>query len=322
MSVRCLCLILGGVLAIVAAASLLVGEVPIIDLLKRDPALAHMLIVELRLPRLVLAAAAGAALGLSGAALQGLLRNPLASPDILGTSAGAALGAVVVAYFLGLSGTLAMAGGGIAGALIALVLLLALAGRGASSATLILAGVAISALGGAMMNLALALAPSPFAFYDIMFWLLGSFADRNLGHLSVGLPAMLAGSLLVLSAARGLDALALGEDVAATLGHDVRAMRWRIVGGSAVAVGGAVAVAGIIGFVGLIVPHLVRPLVRNRPGPALLPSAIAGAALLVAADIVTRFPLNGNTLPIGVVTAMLGAPFFLWLILSRRGAQS
>lgn len=321
MSAARLSLILAGVLIVVAAASLLIGEVPILTLLKRDPALAHMLLVELRLPRLVLATAAGAALGLSGAALQGLLRNPLASPDILGTSAGAALGAVVAAYFLGFSGTFAMAGGGIAGALLALLLLLALAGRGASSATLILAGVAISALGGAMMNLALALAPSPFAFYDIMFWLLGSFADRSLDHVVVGLPAMIVGSALVLSAARGLDALALGEDVAATLGHDVRAMRWRIVGGSAVAVGGAVAVAGIIGFVGLIVPHLVRPLVGNRPGPALLPSAIAGAALLVAADIVTRFPLNGKTLPIGVVTAMLGAPFFLWLILSGRGAR-
>lgn len=305
----------------VALLSLLVGEVPVAALL-HDPELARMLFTELRLPRLILAAVAGAALGISGAALQGLLRNPLASPDILGTSAGAALGAVVTGYFLGFSGTIAMAGGGIAGALLALVLLLLLAGRGASSTTLILAGVAISALGGAMMNLALAFAASPFAFYDMMFWLLGSFADRSVEHVGVGLPAMFAGSALVLSAARGLDALALGEDVAATLGHDVRLMRWRIVGGSAVAVGGAVAVAGIIGFVGLIVPHLVRPLVRNRPGPALLPSAIAGAVLLVAADIVTRFPLNGKTLPIGVVTAMLGAPFFLWLILSRRGGQS
>ncbi|MBW7946369.1 MAG: iron chelate uptake ABC transporter family permease subunit, partial [Sphingomonadaceae bacterium] len=246
----------------VALLSLLVGEVPAAALL-RDPDLARMLFTELRLPRLILAAAAGAALGISGAALQGLLRNPLASPDILGTSAGAALGAVVTGYFLGFSGTIAMAGGGIAGALLALVLLLLLAGRGASSTTLILAGVAISALGGAMMNLALALAASPFAFYDMMFWLLGSFADRSIEHVGVGLPAMLIGSTLVFSASRGLDALALGEDVAATLGHDVRPMRWRIVGGSAIAVGGAVAVAGIIGFVGLIVPHLVRPLVRN-----------------------------------------------------------
>lgn len=302
----------------VALLSVVVGETSILELAGRDVALVRTIIVELRLPRLILAAATGAALGLSGAALQGLLRNPLASPDILGTSSGAALGAVLVAYYAGISGSLAMAGGGIVGALGALMLLLLLAGRGASSATLILAGVAISALGAAAMNLALTLAPSPFAFYDIMFWLLGSFADRSFDHVGIGFPAMLLGGAAIVSTHRGLDALTLGEDVAATLGVNVASLRRRIIAGSAIAVGASVAVAGVIGFIGLIVPHLVRPLVRQMPGAALVPSALAGANLLVIADLVARLPVAGKTLPIGVVTALLGAPFFLWLIVAGR----
>lgn len=322
MTARRLAAFLSILLVLMAMASLIVGEASIIDIARQDPELAKLLLVELRLPRLLLAAASGAVLGVGGAALQGLLRNPLASPDILGTSSGAALGAVIVAYYGGFAATIAMAMGGIAGALAALILLLLLAGRGATSPTLILAGVAISALGAALMNLALTLAPSPFAFYDMMFWLLGSFADRGFDHVMIGLPPMIVGGALMLSAARGLDALALGDDVAETLGVDVASVRRRVVGGSAIAVGGAVAVAGIIGFVGLVVPHLVRPLVRHKPGAALAPSAIAGAALLVAADLATRIPINGKSLPIGVVTAMIGAPFFLWLIRSRRRQAS
>ncbi len=319
MSVRRLSLILLGPLLIVAILSLALGEASLFDIYARDPVLAGQLLVELRLPRLILGLFVGAALGLSGAALQGLLRNPLASPDILGTSAGAALGAVVTAYYLGFAGSIAMAGGGIVGALLALALLLLLAGRGASTTTLILAGVAISALCAALINIALAFAPSPFAFYDIMFWLLGSLADRSIDHVRVGLPPMLFGCLLLLFTRHSLDALTLGEDVAETLGVNVRRLRMQAIVGSAIAIGGGVAISGTIGFVGLVVPHLVRPVVGGRPGAALIPSALAGATLLVAADLLTRVPVDGRTLPIGVITALLGAPFFLWLILSKRG---
>jgi iron complex transport system permease protein len=302
----------------VALLSLAVGDTPIADLYRRDPALAAEILVELRLPRLLLAAASGAVLAMSGAALQGFLRNPLASPDIVGASAGAALGAVATAYWLGVAGTIGMAAGGIAGALAMLALLLLLAGRGAATMTLILAGVALTSFAAAMMSVALTFAPSPFAVYDIMFWLLGSFADRSADHLLVGLPPMLIGGALLLSARRGLDALVLGEDVARTLGVNVDRMRVAIVAGSAIAIGGSVAVAGTIGFVGLVVPHLVRPAVGYRPGAAIVPSAFAGALLLVIADLATRIPVDGRTLPIGVLTALAGAPFFLSLILKRR----
>jgi iron complex transport system permease protein len=305
----------------IAGASLLVGETSLVELARRDPDLARLILVELRLPRLALGLAVGGALGLSGAALQGLLRNPLASPDILGGSAGGALGAVLTAYFLGFGGGAAMALGGVGGAIVALILLLLLAGRGATTTTLILAGVAISAFAAALMNLALALAPSPFALYDIMFWLLGSLRDRGIAQLAVALPPILIGSAMILAARRGIDALVLGEDVAATLGVAVRRTRLLIVAGSGIAIGGAVSATGIIGFVGLVVPHLVRPWVGGRPGAAFVPSAIAGAALLVGADMLTRLPVAGRTLPIGVLTALLGAPFFLHLILRERRAK-
>ena len=303
---------------LLATASLCWDPLALVALWQRAPDVARAILIELRLPRALLALAIGASLGLTGAAMQGLLRNPLASPDVLGPSTGAALGAVLTAYTLGIGGTLAMAAGGIGGALVALGLLLLLSRGGAATATLLLAGVAISALGGALTNLALSLAPSPFALYDVLFWLLGSLADRSLIHVAVALPPMLLGAALVLSGARGLDALALGEDVAASLGFDIDRLRRRIVVGTALAVGAGVAVAGSIGFIGLVVPHLVRPYVGGRPGAALVPSALAGAALLCAADLVVRLPVAGHDLKLGVVTALIGAPFFLWLIIRQR----
>ncbi len=283
----------------------------------RDPALARTILIELRLPRTALAVLIGAALGLGGAAMQGLLRNPLASPDVLGPSTGASLGAVFAGYFLG-GGVLAVAVGGMAGALLALALLLALAGPAAGTATLVLAGVAISALAGALVNLALSLAPSPYALYDVMFWLLGSLADRSLPQLAIAAPIIIVAGAMLLRQAPALDRLALGEDVAATLGVDVARLRWRVVVATGVMVGAGVAVAGSIGFIGLVVPHLVRPLVGNRPGATLLPAALAGAALLVAADMAVRVPVNGQELKLGVLTALLGAPFFLWLVVKSR----
>jgi len=298
-------------------ASLLWDPAMLREVAARDPALARTLLLELRLPRTGLAVLIGASLGLGGAAMQGLLRNPLASPDVLGPSTGASLGAVIAGYFLG-GGTLAVAAGGISGALLALALLLALAGPGATTATLVLAGVAISALGGALVNLALSLAPSPYALYDVMFWLLGSLADRSLPQLAIAGPIIIVAGGVLLAQRHRLDSLALGEDVAASLGVKVAPLRWTIVVATGVMVGAGVAVAGSVGFVGLIVPHLVRPLVGNRPGAALVPSALAGAALLLAADLAVRLPVNGQELKLGVLTALIGAPFFLWLVVRGR----
>lgn len=301
-----------------AAMSLFWAPASLLAVHARAPDVAATIFVELRLPRTLLGLAIGASLGMTGAALQGLLRNPLASPDVLGSSTGAALGAVLMSYYAGISSTFGLTMGGIMGAVAALLLLLLLAGRQASTATLVLAGVAVSALGSALTNLALSLAPSPFALYDVLFWLLGSLADRSLDQLLYTLPPMFIGCLLVFSTRKGLDQLTLGEDVAETLGVDVRRLRHAVVIGAGIAVGAAVAAAGAIGFVGLVVPHLVRPLVGNRPGGALLPSALAGACLLTAADLAVRTPIGGQELKLGVLTAMVGAPFFLWLIVRQR----
>jgi len=307
-------------LALLAAtlftASLLLGPV---NLLHLPPDLARTILIELRLPRAALGLLVGAALGTSGAALQGLTRNPLASPDVLGASAGAALGAVAVAYLAAATATLAVAAGAMAGAGLALALLVALAGRAASTTTLVLAGVAVSALAGALTSLALSLAPSPFALYDALFWLFGSLADRSLAHLAAAAPFIALGTALLLTTAPMLDRLALGDEVATTLGVSLPRLRARILIGSTLAVGASVAVAGAIGFVGLIVPHLVRPLVRYHPGRALLPSALGGACLLTAADLLTRLAPPGPELKLGVLTTLIGAPFFLHLVLRRRG---
>ncbi len=305
--------------ALLGLVALAFPVAPLLAVQGRDPALAWTIVTELRIPRAVLALAIGGFLGLSGAAMQGLLRNPLASPDVTGASAGAALGAVIVAYSLNVMGTAALAAGAITGAALALAALLGLAGRGASTNRLVLAGVAISALAGAATNLALSVAPSPYAIYDILFWMLGSVADRSLVHVAIALPCIGVGGALILSGRRGLDALALGEEVAASLGHDVARLRLQIVAGTALGIGASVAVAGAIGFIGLIVPHLVRRRVRS-PGASLVPSALAGAALLSTADLLVRVPVAGQELKLGVVTALIGAPFFLHLIVSERRA--
>ncbi|MBB3066044.1 FecCD family ABC transporter permease [Limibacillus halophilus] len=276
---------------------------------------------ELRLPRTLLALLVGGSLGLAGAALQGYLRNPLAEPGIIGVSAAASLGAVLAFYF-GLAGQLAalLPVAGILGAGAAVLLVQLLAGRQAGSVTLILAGVAVSAFASALTSLALNLAPSPFAALEIVFWLLGSLADRSFPQLWLVLPFILVGWLLLLSTGRSLDALTLGEDAAASLGVDVARLRWRLVGGTALAVGAATAVAGAIGFVGLVVPHLLRPFVGQRPSRLLPASLLGGGLLLLAADLVVRLFSNGQELKLGVVTALIGAPFFLWLVLRQRRA--
>ena len=301
-------------MAMLAALHLLWPLAP----LRIDAELGRTLLVELRLPRTLIVLGYGAALGISGAALQALFANPLASPDISGASSGAALGAVLGGYWLGFSQPLALAACGAAGAGAAMVILLMLAGRRADSATLLLAGLAISLVAGAGTSLALALAPSPFAFYDAFDWLMGSVVDRSLGQaLAALVPAAIACGLL-LRRAHALDLMALGEDVAASLGHKPRRLAREIVGLSAVAVGAFVAVAGAIGFVGLVAPVLARRLRRGHPGRAMLPAALIGAILLTLADLAVRaIPLD-RPLPIGVLTALFGTPLFLYLIVNMR----
>lgn len=274
---------------------------------------------EIRLPRAVLAAAIGAVLGLAGAVLQGLLRNPLAEPGLIGVSATASLGAVIAIY----SGASALFGlalplSALTGALAAVVLLQLLAGRSGDRLVLILAGVAISSLAGALTSLVLNLSDNPFAAMEIVFWLMGSLTDRSLVHVGLALPFIVVGVALLLSCQRGLEALSLGDDVAASLGISLGGLRRRAILGTAIGVGAATAVSGAIGFVGLIVPHLLRPLVDYRPGRLLWASALGGAAFLLAADCVARVILPDRDLKLGVITATLGAPFFLWLLVRLR----
>lgn len=300
---------------LLGAAALLFPLAP----LQGPEELARLVLVELRLPRLLLGLGYGAVLGLTGAALQALFANPLASPDITGASSGAALGAVVGSSFLGLAAPLALGASGAAGAIMALLLLFAIAGRRPDAATLLLAGLAISLAAGALTSLALALAPSPFAFYEAFDWLMGSLVDRSLGQAAAALiPAGLAAAIL-LRRAGALDRLALGEDVAASMGIVPGRLRREIVLLSAIAVGACVAVCGAVGFVGLFAPVFARRLTRGHPGRALLPAAFLGALILVAADLLTRAAPLGRVIPLGVVTATLGTPLFLWVLLSLRG---
>ena len=287
-------------------------------LLRQDPSLAYAVFVELRLPRALLALIYGATLGASGAAIQALFANPLASPDLTGTTSGAALGAVVTAYILEFSAPLALSAGAVVGAIAALGLLLALAGPKAETSTLLLAGLAISALAGALTTLALALAPSPFAFYDAYDWLMGSLVDRSMAQALFALVPALFSIVLLLRQVPALDSLALGEESAEAMGYDIRRTRFWVVALSALGVGACVAICGAIGFVGLVAPIFARRLTRGHPGRAIVPAALIGGALLLAADLTVRAVPLGRTLPIGVVTAMLGAPFFLFLVLRMR----
>lgn len=278
---------------------------------------------QLRLPRALLAILVGAALGMGGAAMQGMLRNPLAEPALLGVSSGAALAAILLLYY-----GLAWRAGwllplvAIGGAFSAVACVWGLAGRGASASRLVLAGVAINAFLAALMALALNYAPSMFAMQEIVFWLLGSLANRGWDQLWLALPFVLAGGLLLFCGRNYLRALSLGDASAHSLGYRGRRYPLAIMLGIASAVGAAVAVAGSIGFIGLVVPHLMRPLVGQDPGRLLWASAMAGALLLLLADILVLNFVGAQELRIGAVTAFIGAPFFFWLIVSaRRGQQ-
>jgi iron complex transport system permease protein len=274
---------------------------------------------EIRLPRAALGALVGATLGLAGAALQGYLRNPLAEPTLLGVSGGAALGAVL-AIHLGLSQVLSLAlpVGGLLGAAAALLAVAALAGLRGGPLTLILAGLAVSATATALISLALNLSRNPFASIEMVFWMMGSLSDRSLTQVWLGAPLMLAGMGLLMLVGRALDALTLGEDAALSLGIDARRTRRNIIVGVALSVGAATAITGVIGFVGLLVPHALRPSIGHRPGLLLPASLIGGAAFLLLADIALRLLEPWAEVRIGVLTALFGAPFFIWLVLKTR----
>lgn len=278
-----------------------------------------MVMREIRLPRAILGVMVGVSLGLSGAAMQGYLRNPLAEPGVIGISASAALGAVI-ALQTGLAALFALALplAALAGAAVCVTLLLLLAGRG-GTLSLILAGIAVSALSSALTALVLNLSPNPFAANEIVFWMMGSLADRSFLHVWTALPVMAIGWTLLAFTGRGIDRLTLGEEAAASMGINLKRLRLLLVAGVAASVGAATAVAGAVGFVGLVVPHVLRPLVGARPARLLLTSALGGAALVLTADIAVRLILPGRDLKLGVLMALVGAPVFFHLIWRMRG---
>ena len=278
-----------------------------------------MVMRQIRLPRAILALMIGASLGLSGAAMQGYLRNPLAEPGLIGVSGSAALGAVLaIQTGLAATYTLGLPLAALAGALGGVVLVMALAGPRGGALTLILAGIAISALAGALTSLVLNLSPNPFAANEIVFWMMGSLSDRSMVHVWLALPLMAIGWVLLGTLGRGLDALTLGEDAAGAMGIRLSRMRLVLVIGTACVVGAGTAVAGAIGFVGLVVPHVLRPLVGARPSRLLGASAFGGAIMLLTADIAVRLILPTQDLKLGVLTAIVGAPVFLHLIFKTR----
>ena len=317
-----------GLVSALMLASLLIGpaNVPPVQSLRAlivaDDPLMALVMRELRLPRSLLAALIGAGLGLSGAVMQGYLRNPLAEPGLLGVSGAAALGAVITLQ-TGLASAFALALplAALAGAGLAVGLLALLAGPRGGSLTLILAGIGVSALAGAGVTLVLNLSPDPFAANEALFWLMGSLTDRSWSHVALAAPFILGGMALLATQARALDALTLGEDAAASLGMDLVRLRLVVMLGLASVVGAATAVAGAIGFVGLVVPHLLRRAVRARPSALLLASALGGAAMVLAADIAVRLILPERDLKLGVLMAIIGAPFFLHLIFRHRLTQ-
>jgi iron complex transport system permease protein len=303
-----------------AIASLLVGKITLSwNVLSEQNPIARIIFLELRLPRALLGALIGAALGLAGAAMQSYLRNPLAEPGTLGVSTMAALGAVLSIFF-GIAGahpwTLPLCG--VAGGVLAMAALLALAGRSASMLTLVLSGIILSALALAGISLVLSLSPSPWAASEIIRWMLGALTDRSLDDLTIAAPLIAVGGVLVLMCREPLNALTLGDDGARSLGIDLGRVRWMICIGMGLLVGASVAVTGIIGFVGLVVPHLLRPLLGARPSALLVPSAIGGAALVLAGDVLVRLLPGGSELQLGVVMSLVGAPFFFVLLVSMR----
>jgi len=279
----------------------------------------RLVVWSIRLPRALAAFLVGAALGLSGAALQGLLRNPLAEPGVLGVSATASLAATFSLYYGFVSVNpwiLPLAA--IAGALVATALLAVAAMRTRSVVTLILIGVGLSSFAGAFMSLLMNLAPNPFSLSDMINWMLGSVANRSFDEIGLALPFLIAGGGILLVTGRGLSALTLGEEAASGVGLNLLNQRIFTVLGAGLATGASVALAGAIGFVGIVAPHLIRPFVGHDPARSLIPSALLAGLILVIADIGVRIIPTDNELKLGVVAALIGAPVFVWIAMQRR----
>ncbi len=298
-------------------------NIPLLEVLSNwsfaAPSIDQTILQQVRLPRALLTVMVGATLGLAGAALQGLLRNPLAGPGIIGVTNSASLGAVAVIYFgVSTASGVLLPAAAMVGAGASVLIAFSLTGRDGSVLTLILVGVALNAIAGALTAFLLNIAPSPYAINEMLFWLLGSVSNRTMSDVLLAAPFMLAGGGLLLASHRFLDALSLGEETAYSLGFNVILWRWLLVIGVAASVGAAVSVSGSIAFVGLMIPHLLRPLVGYRPSALLPASALGGAILLLLAEQVVHLVPTAAELRLGVVTSLVGGPFFLWLILSTR----
>ena len=312
-------------LILAALVSLTIGPVDlkIMDVMNgifgpsNDPV--SIIVSELRLPRVLLGILIGSALGVSGAALQGVLRNPLADPGVIGVSASAALGAVIAIHLgVHLIWSLFIPIFAMGGALLATLILLAVSVRESSVLMLILVGIGISSLAMAGVSLVMNLAESPMSVRDMIMWMLGSLENRTTTDLFLALPFILLGWIMMINVGQGLNALSVGEDTARSMGINLSMLKFRVVIGSAISIGAAVSVCGSIGFVGLVVPHMVRRIVTKEPGDILIPSALMGGLLLTLADMLTRLPTPGATLQLGVVTSLIGAPTFLYIIYKTR----
>jgi len=320
-----LTLILGLIAAALLAVSALVGTAPVslgdslAALAGQGDAATRTILWEIRLPRAAAAFAVGAALGLAGAGLQGLLQNPLAEPGVLGVSAFSALGAVIAIFFgLAAASSFAVPVAAILGAGVATVLLAAAAMRGAGSVTLLLIGIGLSGFAGALMSLALNMAPNPYSLSDLVNWMMGSVANRSWADLVLAAPALAIGAALVLVAGPGLRALSLGDETAASLGADPKRTRLLVIGGTSLLAGASVATAGTIGFVGIVAPHVLRPFVGHDPQRLLVPSALFAGIVLLMADIAIRVLPFQQELKLGVAAALIGGPVFIW-IAARMG---
>ncbi len=316
-------LVLASIIAVVAACTL--GSTPmgfsrvVAAFFGQSSPADSVVIWQIRLPRALSAFVVGAALGASGAALQGLLRNPLAEPGVLGVTATASLSATFALYYgFAASSVFLLPIYAIAGALAATALLAAAAIRIKSVVTLILIGVGLSSFSAAAMSLLLNLAPNPFSLSDMINWLLGSVANRSFEDLQVVMPFIIAGVAILFFSRRGLSALTLGEEAASGVGLNLSRQRTAVVLGAGLATGASVALAGAIGFVGIVAPHLVRPIVNYDPARSLLPSALLAGLILVVADIGVRLLPTTTELKLGVVAAIIGAPAFIWIAMQRR----
>lgn len=323
-----LTLMLGLIAAVLFALSALAGTAPLpigdtlAALIGQGDEAARVIVWEIRLPRAAAAFCVGAALGLAGAALQGLLQNPLAEPGVLGVSAFSALGAVIAIFFgFAAVSTFAVPLAAVLGAGAATVILAVSALRGAGSVTLLLIGIGLSSFAGALMSLALNLAPNPFSLADLINWMMGSVANRSWADILMAAPVWLIGASLVLMAGPGLRALSLGEETARSLGADPKRLRLLVIGGTSLLTGASVATAGTIGFVGIVAPHVIRPFVRHDPQRLLVASALLAGIILMAADLVVRVLPFDQELKLGVAAALVGGPVFIW-IAARLGRQA